>query len=190
MRLPIHSGGREASRAIAAQAPSSRWLRLRPSCTGPRPCSSLRTPRCSHRGIRRPFSLRVHSHSTGGLGSTAAGGSPRRRERTYDVVSLGNLCVDIVLPVDSLPPPDTSRFQCRSRNDACNLGLPVQCAAGNQQTRSACQEWRAHPALASFALSENRRQGQAVLLADLLRARSGLVLKPDICLLPAAQTAD
>lgn len=42
--------------------------------------------------------------------ATAAGDWQSRapRQRTYDVVSFGNLCVDIVLQVDHLPPPDSA----------------------------------------------------------------------------------
>ena len=64
------------------------------------------------------------------------------RQRTYDVVSLGNLCVDIVLPVASLPPADHGqsaclwRFACAAANPAC---LVIVCA---RKTHTAQQSFR------------------------------------------------
>ena len=41
--------------------------------------------------------------------STSAGKAlPSRRTKQYDVVALSNLCVDIMVPVEELPPPDAA----------------------------------------------------------------------------------
>jgi hypothetical protein len=89
----------------------------------------------------------VCSHSTGGVGR-ATGGGPRRRQRKYDVVSLGNLCVDIVLPVPSLPPSDNGQFSPFANTVAKDRGLHESRALGNEQTSQASCNLQRTPGLA------------------------------------------
>ncbi len=101
--------GRAPAHPTAALAPCPRWSRLGPPSTvyGPRSIAAI-----SHRGRRsrsRHVDVQARSFTAGREtddGSSSSSSSLQRHQRTYDVVSLGNLCVDIVLPVASLPPPD------------------------------------------------------------------------------------
>ena len=104
--------GRASVHPIAAQAPCPRWSRLGPPSTGSGPRSIAAV---SHRGRRsrsRHVSVQARSFTAGRETDEGSSSSLQRRQRTYDVVSLGNLCVDIVLPVASLPPPDHGQSAC------------------------------------------------------------------------------
>ena len=131
MMLTGSCGGRTPAKAISTQPPCLRWFQPDALNISPRSCRRLETARCNHRSADRPLSVRVCSHSTNGI-SPAAGGTPRRRQRTYDVVSLGNLCVDIVLPVASLPPSDNGQFHPSATTVLESCGLHQSALLGNQ----------------------------------------------------------
>jgi len=112
------STGRAPAHPIAAQGPCPRWSRVGPPSTGSGP---RRIAANSHRGCRsrsRHVGVQARSFTAGRETEEDSSSSLQRRQRTYDVVSLGNLCVDIVLPVAGLPPPDHGQSAFLMRDSA------------------------------------------------------------------------
>jgi hypothetical protein len=82
-----------ARRASGAQASPSR--------TQPRPL-----PRRRPCGRQSAVQAVAGERASDGPSSCSTGALVPRRQKLFDVVALSNLCVDVVVPVDRLPPPD------------------------------------------------------------------------------------
>lgn len=69
----------------------------------------LAVPTC--RGKAAASGAAASSQGGSAVAANIAGVTQVASTKTYDVVHLGNLCLDIIVPQDELPPSDTGVFQ-------------------------------------------------------------------------------